>query len=274
MTHENTVRADRRDIDCLRPVRLTLGAMKFAEGSALIELGDTKVLVSASLESRVPAFLKDSGKGWLTAEYAMLPRATHTRSQRDSTRGHASGRSTEIQRLIGRSLRAAVDLSVLGERTLMIDCDVLQADGGTRTAAITAAWVAAVEALAHLFLSGDLERWPVVAQVAAVSVGMVRDRALLDLEYREDQEAQVDMNVVGTAEGSLVEIQGTGERRTFSRAELDLLVDLGFKGIRDLAVVQNAALADLLAEVEAVRAKSSRRPARAKDERQLWGPPG
>lgn len=259
--------------DALRPVSIQLGAMKFAEGSAQIDLGDTRVLVSASVEARVPPFLKDSGSGWLTAEYAMLPRATHTRSSREVSKGRPSGRSTEIQRLIGRSLRAVVDLKALGERTVMIDCDVLQADGGTRTAAITAAYVAAVEALGRLFLTGDLERWPIRAELAAISVGIVRDVALLDLEYCEDQEAQVDMNVVGTAEGALVEVQGTGERRSFRRSEMDRLLDLAFKGISELAEVQRAALAPLLQEVEAVRAKGARKAAPPKDEKHLWGAP-
>lgn len=260
--------------DALRPVSIELGAMKFAEGSAQIDLGDTRVLVAASVESRVPPFLKDSGSGWLTAEYAMLPRATHTRSPREVSKGRPSGRSTEIQRLIGRSLRSVVDLSALAERTVVVDCDVLQADGGTRTAAITAAYVAVAQALGKVFLTGDLERWPLQAELAAISVGIVGDAPLLDLEYCEDREAQVDMNVVGTSDGGLVEVQGTGERRSFNRSELDQLMNLAFKGISDLAEVQRAVLAPILQEVEAVRAKGSRKTTPPKDEKNLWGAPG
>ncbi|MCB1036592.1 MAG: ribonuclease PH [Acidobacteria bacterium] len=262
-----------RAADALRPVSISLGAMKFAEGSAQIDLGDTRVLVAASVEPRVPPFLKDSGTGWLTAEYAMLPRSTHTRSPREVAKGRPSGRSTEIQRLIGRSLRAVVDLSALPERTVVVDCDVLQADGGTRTAAITAAYVAVAEALGKLFLTGDLERWPIRTELAAISAGIVRDVPLLDLEFCEDQEAQVDMNVVGTADGALVEVQGTGEKRSFSRSEMDRIVDLAFKGIEELTRVQRQVLAALLQEVDAVRAKGPRKVARPKDERQLWGAP-
>ncbi|MCH9650716.1 MAG: ribonuclease PH [Deltaproteobacteria bacterium] len=267
------VRFHGRSEDALRPVTLRLGAMKFAEGSALIDVGDTRVLVSASVENRVPGFLKDSGQGWLTAEYAMLPRATHTRSGREVSRGRPSGRSSEIQRLIGRSLRAVVDLSALPDRTLTVDCDVLQADGGTRTAAITAAYVATAEALARLFLAGDIDRWPLRAQLAATSVGVVEGVPLLDLEYSEDQVAEVDMNVVGTADGTFVEIQGTGEGSTFRRDELDVLLDLALKGISDLCEAQNRVLAEILGEVEEVRSKGRRRAAPPKDEKNLWGPP-
>ncbi len=262
-----------RAFDALRPVSIRSGAMKFAEGSAQIDLGDTRVLVAASVESRVPPFLKDSGSGWLTAEYAMLPRSTHTRSPREVSKGRPSGRSTEIQRLIGRSLRAVVDLTALPDRTVLVDCDVLQADGGTRTAAITAAYVAVVEALGGLFLAGDLERWPIRGELAAISAGIVQDTALLDLEYCEDREAQVDMNVVGTADGALVEVQGTGERRTFARSEMDRILDLSFKGIEELARAQRSVLRPVLEEVEAVRAKGRRKVALPKDEKQLWGAP-
>src|SRR6202035_3400400 len=207
MTTQN--RPHGRAADALRPVRIEIGVMKFAEGSALIELGDTRVVVAASVENRVPAFLRDTGKGWLTAEYSMLPRATHSRSAREVSQGRPSGRTSEIQRLIGRSLRAVVDLVALGERTLTLDCDVLQADGGTRTAAVTGAYVATALACARLLLTGDVATWPLLAQLAAVSVGVVGGTPLLDLEYVEDQVAEVDMNVVATADGSLVEIQGT-----------------------------------------------------------------
>ncbi len=247
--------------------------MKFAEGSAAIEVGDTRVLVTASVESRVPPWLIDSGRGWITAEYAMLPRATPTRSTREVTRGRPSGRSAEIQRLIGRSLRAVVDLEAMAERTVVVDCDVLQADGGTRTAAVTGAYVALVQALGQEFLTGALEAWPVVEQVAAVSVGIAEGVPMLDLDAGEDQRAEVDMNVVATAGGTLVEVQGTGERRSFARDELDSLLDLAFGGIRELTAHQNEALAIILEEVASVRSKGRRRAAAPKDEKKLWGPP-
>jgi ribonuclease PH len=266
-------RPDGRAADALRPLRIETGVLKFAEGSALIELGDTRVLVAASVENRVPPFKKDSGEGWLTAEYSMLPRATHTRSVREVNQGKPSGRTAEIQRLIGRSLRAAVDLTALPERTLTLDCDVLQADGGTRTAAVTGAYVAAVLALGRLLLTREIPGWPVRDQVAAVSVGVLGGVPLLDLEYVEDQVAEVDMNVVATPGGSLVEIQGTGERRSFRREEMDALVDLAFKGIRELAAAQDAALTATLAEVEDVLSRDRRRPAPPKSEKDLWGRP-
>jgi len=261
-----------RAAEALRPLRLEAGAMKFAEGSARIELGDTVVLVSASVENRVPFFLNDQGRGWVTAEYAMLPRATPTRSTREVTRGRPSGRSSEIQRLVGRSLRAAFDATALGERTITLDCDVLQADGGTRTAAITAAWVALYEACAKLLLMGDIERWPLPIPVAAVSAGIVQGRRLLDLEYVEDSVADVDMNVVATADGNLIEVQSSGEGATFRRQDLDDLLDLALGGIERLAAAQLEAVSDLTLEVDAALAKS-RRPAPAKAEKDLWGPP-
>ena len=218
-----------RALDALRPVVIDLGAQKFAEGSCVIEFGDTRVLVAASIERRVPNFLEGTGRGWVTGEYAMLPRATHTRSRREVSHGRPSGRSQEIQRLIGRSLRSGVDLSKLGEITVTLDCDVLQADGGTRTAAITGAWVAMTQALGIAYLSGDLPDWPVYRQVAAISVGVVDGRPLLDLEYVEDSNAEIDMNVVGTADGHLIEVQGTGEERPFSRQEMDQLLDLALQ---------------------------------------------
>ncbi|MEE8137948.1 MAG: ribonuclease PH [Thermoanaerobaculia bacterium] len=268
-------RAHDRTVDELRPVRIEVGPMKFAEGSALIEMGDTRVLVAASVEHRVPPFLINTGRGWATAEYAMLPRATPTRSTREVTRGRLAGRSAEIQRLIGRSVRAVLDLEALPELTLAIDCDVLQADGGTRTAAITGAYVAAVEALAQLFLTGDVERWPLTDRLAAVSVGLVDGVPLLDLDAPEDRAAEVDLNVVAGGGGELVEVQGTGERRSFRREELDCLLDLALAGIRELQEHQSRALAQILEEVEAVRAKGGgrRRPAKPKNERELWGKP-
>jgi len=267
-------RPDGRAADALRRLRIETGVLKFAEGSALIELGDTRVLAAASVENRVPPFRKESGEGWLTAEYSMLPRATHTRNAREVSQGRPSGRTAEIQRLIGRSLRAAVDLSAMPERTLTLDCDVLQADGGTRTAAVTGAYVAAVLALGRLLLTREIPAWPIRDQVAAVSVGVVRGVPLLDLEYVEDQVAEVDMNVVATPAGSLIEIQGTGEKRSFRREEMDALVDLAFKGIRELAEVQNAALAATLAEVQDVLSRGDRRrPAPPKSEKDLWGRP-
>lgn len=246
--------------------------LKFAEGSTQVDLGDTRVLVAATVEPKVPPFLIDSGRGWVTAEYAMLPRATQTRSRREVSQGRPSGRTSEIQRLVGRSLRSAVDLSALGERTVTLDCDVLQADGGTRTAAITAGWVALVEALGKAFLAGDLPSWPVSRQIAAVSVGLLGGVSLLDLEYVEDAAADVDLNVVATAEGELVEVQGTGEGRTFSRRELDGLLDLALGGIAELARAQREVVAELLAEVEHVR-RHGRKRTPPRNEAELWGPP-
>jgi len=257
----------------LRPVSIELDVSKFAEGSALVSTGDTRVLVTASVENRVPPFLSGSGKGWLTAEYSMLPRATATRTQREVTKGRPSGRTAEIQRLIGRGLRAGIDLDQLGERTLTLDCDVLQADAGTRTASITGGWVAAVAALARLFVAGDLASWPVVAQIAAVSVGIVGGEPCLDLDYPEDQSADVDCNVVAAVDGRIVEVQGTGERRSFSRAELDRLLDLAVAGIGELGRHQRLALAERLEEVEELVRRGPRRPAPPRSERGVWGPP-
>lgn len=275
MTDRSTsqIRADGRRSDELRPARIELDPLKFADGSVLVHCGDTRVLVAATLESGVPRFLLDSGSGWATAEYAMLPRATPVRSRREVTRGRPSGRTSEIQRLIGRSLRAALDLTALGERTLILDCDVLQADGGTRTASITGAWVAAVRALARAFMAGDLERWPVEQQIAAVSIGIVDGHMLLDLDAPEDQAAQVDMNVVATAAGSFVEIQGTAEGALFSRSELDTLLDRALEGIGRLCEVQRDVLEETLGEVDALRGKT-RRKAAPKDESSVWGRPG
>jgi len=272
-TRTPSPRPEGRPLDALRPVHIETGVLKFAEGSALISVGDTRVLVAASIDNRVPPFKKDSGEGWMTAEYSMLPRATHTRNAREAAQGKISGRTAEIQRLIGRSLRAAVDLTALPDRTLTLDCDVLQADGGTRTAAITGAYVAAVLALGKLALHRDITTWPIRDQVAAVSVGIVGGVPRLDLEYVEDQVAEVDMNVVATAGGSLIEIQGTGEKRSFSRPEMDALVDLAFKGIAELAAAQNAVLAQTLAEAQEALSKDRRKPAAPKSEKDLWGRP-
>ncbi len=231
-----------RSPDALRPVRLTRGFTRHAEGSVLVEFGETRVLCTASVEEKVPGFLRGKGQGWLTAEYGMLPRATNTRNDREAARGKQSGRTQEIQRLIGRSLRAVVDLSQLGERTIQIDCDVLQADGGTRTAAITGAWVAAHDAIEWLRARGMIEGTPLSDSVAAVSVGLWRGEAVLDLDYDEDSSCDTDMNVVMTGSGGIVEVQGTAEGRPFSRTQVDTLLDLAATGIGRLALAQRQAL--------------------------------
>jgi len=233
-------RADKRAWDELRPVKIIPGFQNFAEGSALIELGQTRVLCSVSVEERVPAFLKGEGGGWITAEYAMLPRATVTRTPRDA--GRTGGRSQEIQRLIGRSLRAVTDLAALGERTLIVDCDVIQADGGTRTAAITGSYVALYQALQTLANMGVLSAIPLKSAVAATSVGIVHSYMLLDLCYDEDFNAAVDFNVVMTSQGEFVEIQGTAETKPFSKETIDSLLSLAGKGIKQLFQTQQAAL--------------------------------
>ena len=223
-------RSDNREPDQIRPVTITRHFTKHAEGSALICFGDTKVLCNASVEKRVPHFLRNSGRGWVTAEYSMLPRATHERAAREAARGKQSGRTLEIQRLIGRSLRAAIDTSKLGERTITIDCDVLQADGGTRTASITGAWVALVDAVNRLLDANKLKENPVHRAVASISVGIVRDRVVTDLDYTEDSNARTDMNVVMDDRGGLVEIQGTAEGEPFSRELLDKMLDHATRG--------------------------------------------
>jgi ribonuclease PH len=236
-------RIDARAYNELRPVCITPGYLSFAEGSVLIELGKTRVACAVSVEEKVPQFLKGRGTGWITAEYAMLPRATNTRSQRESTQGKISGRSHEIQRLIGRSLRAVTDLSELGERSLIVDCDVLQADGGTRTASITGAYVALYQALQSIANMGVISSIPLKSAVAATSVGIVRSTMLLDLCYEEDCVAEADFNVAMTAEGELVEVQGTAETKPFSRQNLDGMLELAQKGIKELFVAQQAAIA-------------------------------
>lgn len=238
-------RTDGRAPDDLRPVCITPGFLPYAEGSVLIEMGNTRVVCAASLEDRVPPFLRNSGHGWLTAEYAMLPRATQTRTSREIGRGGPSGRTHEIQRLIGRSLRAIADLKVLGERTITIDCDVLQADGGTRTAAITGAYVAFALASKHLLKSGKIQRSIFTDQVAAISVGIVGSTPLLDLKYDEDSRAEVDMNVVCTGDGRFIELQGTAEREPFSRSQMDELVALASRGIETLIGIQKKIIAEV-----------------------------
>ncbi|PYS89700.1 MAG: ribonuclease PH [Acidobacteria bacterium] len=235
-------RTDGRRADELRAVKITPGFMPYAEGSALIEMGATRVICTATLEDRVPPFRRNTGLGWLTAEYAMLPRATQQRTQRETGRGGPSGRTHEIQRLIGRSLRAIVDLTLIGERTITLDCDVLQADGGTRTAAITGAYVACARACQKLMRNRIIARTPLKGAVAAVSVGIVAGTPLLDLKYDEDSRAEVDMNVVCTGEGHFIELQGTAEGEPFSRTEMDALLALAGTGLEQLFAAQRAAI--------------------------------
>jgi ribonuclease PH len=229
--------------DALRPVTITRGYTAHAEGSVLIAFGGTKVLCTASVEERVPPHKRGSGEGWVTAEYGMLPRSTHTRSDREAAKGKQSGRTQEIQRLIGRSMRAVFDLQLLGERTIALDCDVIQADGGTRTAAITGAFVAAQDAVSWLLRQGKITQSPIREAVAAISVGIVQGVPLLDLEYTEDSACDTDMNVVMTGAGNFVEVQGTAEGAAFTRAEMQALLDLAGKGIAELLALQQAALA-------------------------------
>jgi ribonuclease PH len=235
-------RSGARAADQLRPVQITRGYTIHAEGSVLIEFGNTRVLCTASVEDKVPPHKRGSGEGWVTAEYGMLPRATHTRSDREAARGKQTGRTQEIQRLIGRSMRAVFDLAKLGERTIALDCDVLQADGGTRTAAITGAFVAAQDAVNKLLAEGKVAESPIIGHVAAVSVGIVQGTPLLDLEYTEDSACDTDMNVVMTGAGHFIEVQGTAEGAAFSRREMDALLALAEKGIAELVRLQVAAL--------------------------------
>ncbi|HVB09547.1 MAG TPA: ribonuclease PH [Bacillota bacterium] len=241
------MRPNDRPAHAPRSTSLQRGVLKFAEGSALIECGDTRVLCAASVENGVPPFLRGTGQGWVTAEYGMLPRSTQQRTPREASRGKQGGRTVEIQRLIGRSLRAVVDTGALGERTVWIDCDVLQADGGTRTASVTGAFVALLDALEKLRARGDIARLPLTEFLAATSVGIVEGQAVLDLEYAEDSRADVDMNVVATAGGRLVEVQGTAERNPFSRAQLNDLLDLAQDGIAQLVAMQRAAVGEEIA---------------------------
>lgn len=236
------MRDDGRQHDQLRPIKMTRDYTKCAEGSVLIEMGETKVICTASVEEKVPPFLKGAGQGWITAEYAMLPRATQVRTVRESSKGKVSGRTHEIQRLIGRSLRSVVDLSALGERTIYLDCDVIQADGGTRTASITGSFVALVDALSKLKTNLKWEQLPLTDWVAAISVGKIGGKLMLDLCYREDSRAEVDMNVVMTGAGHFVEVQGTAEGQPFSRLEMDGMMALAEKGIQGLIEAQKKVL--------------------------------
>ena len=241
------LRGDGRAYDALRPITIERAFTRHAEGSVLVSFGHTKVLCTASVEEKVPPHKRGSGEGWVTAEYGMLPRATHTRGDREAARGKQSGRTQEIQRLIGRSLRCVFDLKALGERSILLDCDVIQADGGTRTAAITGAYVAAADAVAGLLAEGKLGKSPIRDAVAAISVGIVAGVPLLDLEYTEDSSCDTDMNVVMTASGGFVELQGTAEGAAFTHAEMNALLTLADKGIRELVAMQAAALAAPLA---------------------------
>lgn len=243
---EELFRTGGRAADQAREIRLTPGFVAMAEGSVLIEVGYTRVLCNATVQEGVPGWMRNSGRGWVTAEYAMLPRATLTRTPRESERGKIGGRTHEIQRLIGRSLRSVVDMKLLGERTVILDCDVLQADGGTRTAAITGACAAMAIALGKLVQAGTLKQSPLREMVAATSVGIVDGRVLLDLAYEEDARAEVDMNVVITSSGGLVETQATAERETYSRAQLNEMLDMAERGIRDLLATQQSCLAGVL----------------------------
>ena len=236
------MRPSGRAVDDLRPVVLETGVNRYAEGSCLIAFGHTKVLVTASLEEGVPGFLRGRGQGWVTAEYGMLPRATHTRGRREAAQGKQSGRTQEIQRLIGRSMRAVIDLKALGERQISIDCDVIQADGGTRTASVTGAWVALRQATRYMMEEGLITKDPILDQVAAVSCGVFSGTPVLDLDYEEDSNAEADANFVLTGSGAIVEIQATGEKRGFSEAEFESLFSLARKGIGELCIAQRAAV--------------------------------
>ncbi len=242
MTAALVQRPSGRGIDQLRDIRLTRRYTRHAEGSVLIECGDTKVICTASIDEKVPPFLKGKGQGWLTAEYGMLPRATGTRVDREAARGKQTGRTQEIQRLIGRSLRAVIDLSKIGERTIQIDCDVIQADGGTRTASITGAYVAVADAVAYLLAKKNLGASPLRDHVAAISVGVYRGAAVLDLDYVEDSDCDTDMNVVMTGSGGFVEVQGTAEGDAFTQEQMNSMLALAKKGIQELVTAQRAAL--------------------------------
>ncbi|EEY97926.1 ribonuclease PH [Vibrio mimicus] len=238
------MRPDNRAADQVRPIKITRNYTAYAEGSVLVEFGNTKVLCNASIEEGVPRWLKGQGKGWVTAEYGMLPRATHSRTRREATNGKQGGRTMEIQRLIARSLRAVVDLEAMSEIMITVDCDVIQADGGTRTASITGASVALADAFAHLMAKGQLKKNPMKGHVAAVSVGILGENVLCDLEYVEDSAADTDMNVVMTEEGKMIEIQGTAEGEPFSHEQLLELLAVAKKGIADIVAVQKASLLD------------------------------
>ncbi len=236
------LREDSRSLDQLREARITTGFTMHAEGSVLIEMGNTKVICTASVSEKLPPFLRNKGRGWVTAEYSMLPRATEERNIREAAKGKLSGRTMEIQRLIGRSLRACIDLEKLGERSITVDCDVIQADGGTRTASITGGFIALALAVNKLIADGKLPENPILSNVAAISVGIVDDKPMIDLKYTEDAAAQVDMNVIMNADGEYVEVQGTGEEATYTRAELNAMLDLAEQGIKELVEMQNKAI--------------------------------
>ena len=244
------MRKNKREKDQLRPVKITRNYLKHPEGSVLVEAGDTKVICTASVDENVPFFLKGAGQGWVTAEYAMLPRSTDSRTQREGLRGRPSGRTYEIQRLIGRSLRSVIQLEDLGERQILIDCDVIQADGGTRTASITGSFIALMDALFHLKKEEKISTLPVRDFLAAISAGIVQGDYLLDLDYKEDSGATVDLNLVMTASGEFVEIQGTAEGKPFTGKELDALLALSQKGIMELIQIQKEILGTITAEIE------------------------
>lgn len=243
--------------DQRRPMNLTVNPNKYAEGSVYIEVGDTKVLCTASVEEKVPPFMKGQGRGWVNAEYSMLPRATQTRNQRESARGKLTGRTMEIQRLIGRALRSVVNLQALGERTVIVDCDVIQADGGTRTTSITGAFIAMSIAINKLAQKHNLQVFPITDYLASVSVGVVGDELLLDLNYEEDSKAKVDMNVVMTGEGKFVELQGTGEESPFSREEMNGMMELAEKGIREMIAQQQEVLGPIALKIGSGQAGKS-----------------
>ncbi len=243
------IRIDGRKFDQIRDVKITRNFTKYAEGSVLIEMGETKVVCTASIEEKVPPFLRNTGTGWINAEYSMLPRSTQQRKVRDSSKGKVDGRSQEIQRLIGRAIRSVVDLNKLGERTIWVDCDVIQADGGTRTASITGAFVAVAEAIYKLYKDGLIKKMPIQNFVSAISVGIVNDECLLDICYEEDSNAQVDMNVIMTDRCEFVEVQGTGEERPFSRKDLNTLLELAEKGNKELIKIQRQALGEIADEI-------------------------
>lgn len=241
----STIRSDGRRVDEIRTVKITRPFTKYAEGSVLIEMGETKVICTASIEEKVPPFLRDKGQGWVTAEYSMLPRSTHDRTQREATRGKQGGRTLEIQRLVGRSLRAVTDMGKLGERTIWIDCDVIQADGGTRTASITGAFIALADAVSHLQKKQLIQRQPLRDYLAAISVGKVKGDIVVDLTYDEDSTAEVDMNLVMTGGGRMVEVQGTAESEPFAKHDLDEFLNYGWSGIQTLIKLQKETVGTL-----------------------------
>lgn len=238
------LREDGRDLNEHRKINIIKDFNLYAEGSVLIECGNTKVICTASVSDRVPPFLKNQGRGWLTAEYSMLPRATDERNQRESSKGKLTGRTMEIQRLIGRALRAAIDLDKIGERTITIDCDVIQADGGTRTTSISGGFIALALAMKKLVATGVLKKNPIISNVAAISVGIVNNTPMLDLKYSEDSIAEVDMNVIMNSKGEFVEVQGTGEEATYTRKELNKMLDLAEEGIKNIIKIQNEIIGD------------------------------